>query len=244
MRCTNDASAAPSRNGTIDPAPQFCDLTENFGATMYPTHAKSERIADGSVHAIGVIGAVTGAVMLFVLLAGDVSGWQLTALAIYGIGLIGTFTASATYHLAPWHDIRPMLRRIDHAAIYLMIAGTYTPLVVMVGTPFSYTILGIVWLLAFLGITLKLFFWQAPGRFGPALYLIMGWLSVGLIWAIWPILPGSVITLIAAGGLTYTVGVLFYASKKKFSTVIWHGFVVAASACFWAAILMGAMSAT
>jgi len=209
---------------------------------MYPTYAKSERIADGSMHAIGVIGALTGAIMLFVLLAGDVSGGQLFALAVYGIGLIATFAASAFYHMTPWPDIRPLLRRFDHAAIYLMIAGTYTPLVVMVNTGFAYTILGIVWGLAVIGITLKLFFWQTPGRFGPALYLIMGWLSVGLIWSIWPVLPGTVIALIAAGGLTYTVGVVFYASDKKFTTAIWHGFVVAASACFWAAILIGAMA--
>jgi hemolysin III len=211
---------------------------------MYPIYAKSERIADGSMHAIGVIGALTGAVMLLVLTAGDVTGWQMTALAIYGIGLISTFSASAFYHMTPWPNMRPTLRRFDHAAIYLMIAGTYTPLVVMVGTPFAYTILGIVWGLGLIGMMLKLFFWQTPGRFGPALYLIMGWLSVGLIWSIWPIVPGAVIALIAAGGLTYTIGVLFYASKKKFTTAIWHGFVVAASACFWVAILMSVTSAT
>lgn len=209
---------------------------------MYPTYAKSERIADGSMHAIGVIGALTGTILLMVWTAGDVSAWQMTALAVYGVGLITTFAASAFYHMTPWPTIRPILRRIDHAAIYLKIAATYTPLVVMVGTPFAYTILGVVWLLGLIGMTLKLFFWQTPGRYGPALYLVMGWLSVGLIWSIWPVLPGSVIALIAAGGLTYTVGVLFYISKKKYTTAIWHGFVVAASACFWAAILIGAMS--
>lgn len=210
---------------------------------MYPTYAKSERIADGSMHAIGVIGALAGAIVLVVMLAGDVSGWQLTALSVYGLGLISTFAASAFYHMTPWPDIRPLLRRFDHAAIYLMIAGTYTPLVVIVHTPLAYTILGIVWGLALIGITLKLFFWRTPGRFGPALYLIMGWLSIGLIWSIWPIVPKAVIALIAAGGLTYTVGVVFYISKKKFTTAIWHGFVVAASACFWVAILIGSKAA-
>jgi hemolysin III len=209
---------------------------------MYPTTARPERLADGAVHAIGVLGAVIGATLLIVQHAGLVSGGQLLALAVYGIGLIATFVASALYHMTPWHSWRPTLRRIDHAAIYLKIAGTYTPLVVMVGSTFAYVILGIVWGLAAIGMTLKLFFWKAPGRFGPALYLIMGWLSVGLIWSIWPILPGSVIALIAAGGLTYTAGVLFYVSEKRFTTAIWHGFVVAASACFWAAIAIGAMA--
>lgn len=209
---------------------------------MYPTAARSERLADGAVHAVGVLGAVTGAVLLIVQYAGLVSGGQLAALAIYGVGLIATFVASALYHLLPFHGARPTLRRIDHAAIYLKIAGTYTPLVVMVGSTFAYVILSIVWGLAALGMTLKLFFWKAPGRFGPALYLIMGWLSVGLIWSIWPVLPGSVIALIAAGGLTYTAGVLFYMSEARFTTAIWHGFVVAASACFWAAITIGVMA--
>lgn len=209
---------------------------------MYPTTARPERLADGAVHAVGVLGAVTGATLLIVQHAGLVSSGQLAALAIYGIGLIATFVASALYHMTPWHSLRPTLRRIDHAAIYLKIAGTYTPLVVMVGTSFAYVILSIIWGLAAIGMTLKLFFWQTPGRFGPALYLIMGWLSVGLIWSIWPILPGSVIALIAAGGLTYTAGVLFYVSEKRFTTAIWHGCVVAASACFWAAIAIGAMA--
>ncbi len=209
---------------------------------MYPTAARPERLADGAVHAVGVLGAIIGATLLIVQHAGLVSGGQLVALAIYGVGLIATFVASALYHMTPWHDLRPTLRRIDHAAIYLMIAGTYTPLVVMVGTTFAYVILGIVWGLAAVGIALKLFFWQTPGRFGPALYLIMGWLSAGLIWSIWPLLPGSVIALMAAGGLTYTAGVIFYVSERRFTTAIWHGFVVAASACFWAAIAIGAMA--
>jgi hemolysin III len=209
---------------------------------MYPTYAKSERIADGTMHALGVIGAITGTVMLLVWNAGMVTAGQMAALAIYGVALIATFSASAFYHMTPWPSIRPVLRRFDHAAIYLKIAGTYTPLVVMVGGAFAYTILGIVWSLAAVGIALKLFFWQTPGRFGPALYLIMGWMSVGLIWSLWPIMPPLAIGLIAAGGLLYTSGVIFYVAKIKFSTAIWHGFVVVASACFFAAIAIGATS--
>lgn len=207
---------------------------------MYPTSAKDERLADGVVHAVGVIGAVAGTVILMVQHAGLASPAQLAALAIYGAGLMATFVASAAYHLLPSHSIRPLLRRLDHAAIYLMIAGTYTPLVVLVNTPFAYAILAIVWGLALIGIALKLFFWSTPGRYGPALYLVMGWLSVGLIWSIWPLLPMAVIVLMAVGGLTYTAGVIFYISERKFTTAIWHSFVVAASACFWAAITLGA----
>ena len=204
---------------------------------MYPTYTRPERIADGAMHAVGVIGAVTGTIVLLIWAAGIASAGNVAALSISGATLIATFVASAMYHMTPWEQIRPLLRRFDHAAIYLKIAGTYTPLVVMIGTGFSYVILSVVWGLAVIGMVLKLFFWRTPGRFGPALYLIMGWLSVFLIYALWAIVPGTAMALIAIGGLTYTVGVVFYAAENmRFSNAIWHGLVIAASACFFVAI--------
>ncbi|MFQ1702068.1 hemolysin III family protein [Loktanella agnita] len=207
---------------------------------MYPDYSVPERIADGIMHAIGVIGAITGAIILMVWAGGLTSPGQMAGVAIYGATLIATFVASAMYHMTPWEAARPILRRFDHAAIYLKIAGTYTPLVVMIGSAFAYTILGVVWGLAVIGMVLKLFFWRTPGQFGPALYLIMGWLSVALIWSLWPIVPRAAMILMGAGGLLYTTGVIFYAAEKmRFSNAIWHGFVVAASACFFAAIALG-----
>jgi len=205
--------------------------------TMYPTYARSERIADGTMHAVGVLGAITGAVVLIIWSSGNATAGQIAGISVYSATLIATFVASAFYHMTPWESIRPTLRRFDHAAIYLKIAGTYTPLVVMIGSGFAYVVLAVVWGLAVVGMVLKLFFWRTPGRFGPALYLIMGWLSLALIWSLWPIVPVSAMVLMAVGGLLYTAGVPFYASETiKFSIAIWHGFVVAASACFFAAI--------
>ena len=204
---------------------------------MYPTYARSERIADGTMHAVGVLGAITGAVVLIIWSSGNATAGQIAGISVYSATLIATFVASAFYHMTPWESIRPTLRRFDHAAIYLKIAGTYTPLVVMIGSGFAYVVLAVVWGLAVVGMVLKLFFWRTPGRFGPALYLIMGWLSLALIWSLWPIVPVSAMVLMAVGGLLYTAGVPFYASETiKFSIAIWHGFVVAASACFFAAI--------
>ena len=125
---------------------------------------------------------------------GTAKGVKIAAISVYGATLIATFVASATYHLAPWHRLRGILRRIDHAAIYLKIAGTYTPLVVLIGHWFAYAVLAVVWALAVVGMVLKLFFWRAPGRSGPALYLVMGWLSLALIWSLWPIVPWVVTT--------------------------------------------------
>lgn len=204
---------------------------------MYPTYARSERIADGTMHAIGVLGAISGAVLLIIWSAGHASAAHIVAVGVYGATLIGTFVASACYHFTPWERIRPALRQFDHAAIYLKIAGTYTPLVVMIGSWFAYVILAVIWALAVIGMVLKIFFWRAPGQFGPVLYLVMGWLSLTLVWSLWSILPTAALVLIALGGLLYTAGVPFYASETmKFSTAIWHGFVVVASACFFAAI--------
>ena len=209
----------------------------------YPIYTKSERIADGLMHSVGVIGALAGAIGLIIWATGMFSPTYIVAMTLYAATLITTFVASAFYHLTPWENIRPTLRRFDHAAIYLKIAGTYTPLVVIIGSAFAYAILGIVWGLAILGMILKLFFWRTPGRFGPALYLLMGWLSPLLIWSLWPIMPGLVMGLMAVGGLLYTTGVIFYkAEEMKFSNAIWHGFVVVASACFFAAIVIAAGS--
>lgn len=211
---------------------------------MYPVTARPERIADGTVHVLGVVLALAGAIWLMIMHSAQSGSGQMAALAIYGVALIATFTASAVYHLAPWHHLRPALRRFDHAAIYLKIAGTYTPLVVMVGTPLAYGILSIVWGLAAIGMTLKLFFWRAPGRFGPALYLIMGWLSVILMWSLWSVAPQGVVALMIIGGALYTGGVVLYKSKRRYTTALWHGCVVIASGCFWAAIMLGATPAT
>jgi len=212
---------------------------------MYPTYARSERIADGTMHTLGVLGAISGAVVLIVWASGQASAGQIAAISVYGATLIATFVASALYHMTPWARIRPILRRFDHAAIYLKIAGTYTPLVVMIGSWFAYVVLAVVWALAVTGMVLKLFFWRAPGRFGPALYLIMGWLSLALIWSLWPIVPVPAMALIAVGGLLYTAGVPFYASETmKYAIAIWHGFVVAASGCFFAAIAIASAALT
>lgn len=208
---------------------------------MYPAYARAERIADGTLHALGVMAALTGTIFLLIWATGMVSGAQVTALTIYGIALIATFTASACYHMTPWEHLRPTLRRIDHAAIYLKIAGTYTPLVVMLGSALAYALLAVIWALALFGMVRKLFFWQVPGPLGSVLYLVMGWMSVVLIWSLAPILPGLATGLIITGGLLYTAGVIFFQWESlKFSMAIWHGFVFAASACFFAAIAMAA----
>ncbi len=200
----------------------------------YPT-STAETLADGTVHVAGLAFAIPASVLLIAHAAGQNDG--LTAAAIYAGCILLSFTASAIYHLLPFDRTRPLLGRIDHAAIYLKIAGTYTPLVMVIGTGFAYGILGVVWVLALVGAVAKLWFWRNDARGSLALYLGMGWLSVLLIWPMWVQLPGAALTLVATGGLTYTAGALIFAHPgMRFQNAIWHIFVLIASVCFFAAI--------
>lgn len=211
--------------------------------TSYPAFARSERIADGLIHLLGVILAIAGSVMLVVFAVLWAGAGQIAAVSVYGAALIATFVASASYHMTPWERLRPGLRRIDHAAIYLKIAGTYTPLVVMIGSGFGYVLLGLVWVLALIGAVAKLFYWSTPGRLAPRLYLVLGWLSLTLIWSLAQNLPIPATALIIVGGLLYSAGVIFFNWETlKFSNAIWHGFVLVASGCFFGAITMGTFS--
>ena len=211
----------------------------------YPDFTRAERIADGIMHAVGIAFAITAAILLIVWASGEASLSTTVGLSIYGAALIGSFVASACYHFTPWESPRPLLRRIDHAAIYLKIAGTYTPLVVLIGSAFAYSILGIVWTLATLGAVAKLFFWGRPTCWGVGLYLGLGWLSVALISSLVPLVSGATLGLIIAGGMVYSLGaVVFSIDGLRFQNAIWHGFVLTASACFSIAIALGVLPTT
>lgn len=206
----------------------------------YPIYSRGERIADGAMHVAGIGFAIIGTIALIVWATGQTSAGTIAGLSVYGALLIGSFVASACYHFTPWERPRPILRRIDHAAIYLKIAGTYTPLVILIGSAFAYGILAVVWGLAAFGAVMKLFFWGRPGRWGVGLYLGLGWMSVVLIGSLFAVVPTAAVVLMGLGGLVYTLGaVLFSLDGLRYQNAIWHGFVLAASICFFAAIALG-----
>ena len=211
--------------------------------SAYPAYARSERIADGVVHALGVTFALAGAILLTTFAMRHADGGRALAVAVYGLALMGTFVASACYHMTPWENVRPTLRRIDHAAIYLKIAGTCTPLAVLVNGAFAWAVLALIWVLALLGAASRVFFWREPGRRGLAFYLGLGWLGVLLLWPLAAALPPPALLLTLVGGGLYTLGVVFFTWEGlKFSNAIWHAFVLAASGCFFAAIAMGTLA--
>ncbi|MBE0455184.1 MAG: hemolysin III family protein, partial [Roseovarius sp.] len=132
---------------------------------------------------------------------------------------------------------RPMLRRLDHAAIYVKIAGTFTPLSVLLGTAFGYIVLAAVWALALMGAVSKLRRPRGQMTTGWLPYIALGWLGVGLILPLAGVLPGVSLGLIVAGGLIYSLGVVFYAWESlRFANAIWHSFVAVATACFFLGI--------
>lgn len=203
----------------------------------YPSYSRSERIADGAVHIIGLILAIAAVTWLFTYVAAP-TGWGIwTALVVYSGALLTMLAASGSYHILADTAARPLLRRLDHAAIYVKIAGTFTPLAVLLGTAFGYLVLGLVWILALLGAAAKLL--AARGRIstGTGSYLALGWLGLALFLPLSTRLTGTSLALIAAGSLLYTAGIIFYTWESlRFATAIWHGFVLVASGCFFAGI--------
>lgn len=189
--------------------------------------------ADGVVHALGLAFAVVGAAVLCVVLL-QASGGRLPAVGVYLATLILSLAVSAAYNLWPVSRAKWILRRLDHAAIFLLIAGTYTPFMALLG---EWTVLAAIWAVAVFGIALKVLL---PGRFDRltiALYLALGWSGAALAPDLVPIASPSVLWLIAIGGLLYSFGVVFHVwDRLRFHNAIWHGFVLAAAAVHYAAV--------
>src|SRR6056297_3247311 len=206
----------------------------------YPDYSRAERIADGIVHIVGIGAAIVGVALLFALWALQMDGPTLAATILYCAALIVMLTASAAYHMAAHTAARPILRRLDHAAIYVKIAGTFTPLGVALGTAFGYAVLAAVWICAALGAVSKLRMPLGAMTTGWWPYLALGWAGAALILPLWGVLPALSLACIVGGGALYSAGIVFYAWEDlRFANAIWHGFVALASACFLVAIGTG-----
>ena len=203
-------------------------------------HSLREHIADGVVHIIGVAAAVAGVSALMVWAALSVPADRIWPLVFYAVGLIATFSLSAAYNLTLHERARRVLRRFDHAAIYLMIAGTYTPMALIgLGGGRGWALAITAWAFAVIGIVMKLAFFHRWPRAGFAMYLGQGWLGMIAAWPLVMTLPVTALVLLVIGGLTYTLGTLFYRAKSlRFSRAIWLGHVLAAAATHYAAVIM------
>lgn len=200
--------------------------------------SESELIADGLIHAVAILAAIVGLAVLIMLVVLKRSGVELTATIVYGFALLAMLGFSCAYNLVPASDLKWVLRRFDHSSIYLMIAGTYTPLVTLFDDGvWAWTLAIVVWAGAVLGIIVKL---ALPGRFDRlsiVAYLALGGVAVAAIEPMWRSLPQPTFWLVVIGGALYASGVIFYLWKSlKFHNAIWHGFVVSAVGCHFAAI--------
>jgi len=200
---------------------------------------KNELIADGIVHAVGVMLGIVSISTLVILAAPVVGAWEFTSILVYGAGLLTVLTVSALYNLWPVSPVKWSLRRFDHSAIYLLIAGTYTPFITQMKANVESSLLLVgVWLTSVIGIALKLKF---PGRFDRLsilLYLLLSWSGVMAYESVFGALPASTLWLLAIGGILYTIGVLFHLWEGlRFQNAIWHTFVLVAAACHYTAIL-------
>ena len=209
----------------------------------YPAYSRAERLADGAVHVVGLCAALIGITLLFALWSWQREGTVLVAATIYCVSMLVMLGASAAYHMAAHTPARPVLRRLDHAAIYVKIAGTFTPLSVLLGTAFGYVVLALVWVLALFGAAGKLR--AARGQMTTAWlpYVALGWIGVALFVPLIGLLPGQSLALMLAGGLVYTGGVVFYVREDlRFANALWHLCVAVATACFFLGI-SGALAA-
>src|SRR6201994_518991 len=218
---------------------QLASTSVHAAAGMIGWHYdRAELVADGVVHVVGVVFGLIAATVVIVLAAIYALAIDIVAASIYVAGLLSMLVLSATYNLWPVSRAKWVLRRFDHSAIYLLIAATYTPFILeMKESMFALALLGGVWCVAIFGIVLKL---RWPGRFdrlSVGLYLALGWSGVMLYGSVMTALPAAALWLVLAGGMLYSLGVIFHAWQRlRFQNVIWHCFVLLGAACHYTAV--------
>ncbi|MBU9855274.1 PAQR family membrane homeostasis protein TrhA [Rahnella bonaserana] len=199
----------------------------------------AEEIANSLSHGVGLVFGIVALVLLLVQAVGDnASAMAITSYSLYGGSMILLYLASTLYHAIPHQKAKYWLKKFDHCAIYLLIAGTYTPfLLVGLNSPLAKGLMAVIWGLALFGVIFKLAFAHRFEVLSLVTYLTMGWLSLIVIYQLATKLSLGGVALLALGGVVYTLGVIFYASKRfRFGHAIWHGFVLGGSACHFLAI--------
>jgi len=209
------------------------------GASSSPVVIREE-IANSVTHGLGLLASLIGAVVLVSLSVERGEAWHVVSAVVYGVTLVSLYAASTLYHAFKGTGARDVLRVLDHCAIYLLIAGTYTPVtLVSLRGGWGWALFCTVWFLAIAGIVFKVW---ATGRFAvlsTAVYVLMGWLCIVALKPMFVLLSPGALALLGAGGVLYTAGTLFYHSERvPYSHAVWHLFVVAGSVCHYLAIAL------
>jgi len=208
----------------------------------YPSRA--EKFADGLVHAVGIVGAAAGGVVLVTLSLNDRASGLAAATGLYALCLLAMLACSAAYNLTRISEARPILRRLDEAAIFLMIAGSYTPFTTQrFDGLWAVSMTALVWSVALAGVAGKIYATRTPNWMWTLVYVGFGWMAVLAIRPLITGVPVGALVLLVVGGLIYTSGVLVFHSQLPYRRAIWHGFVVAAAGVHYAAIFTGVVLA-
>lgn len=201
--------------------------------------SRAEKIADGVIHVIGLVFAISAGSVLLALSFFRTDAGEYASAIVYVVSLLAVLSISLVYNMWPLTPAKWVLRRIDHSAIYLLIAGTYTPFLVQLpDIQIAKVLLSALWIAAAVGIAVKVLL---PGRYdrvAVGIYLATGWSGIVLLGELKDALPTSTLTLLAAGGIVYTLGVVFYAWRSlKFQSAVWHTFVVVGAALHCIAVI-------
>lgn len=201
-------------------------------------YTKSEEIFHAVTHGAGAVLATIGATYLLTQAVVEGDPWRVASFAVYGFTLVLLFTTSACYHGVTCRELKARLRVLDHLAIYLLIAGTLTPFLLLgLRGPWGWSLLGLVWAVALAGVVYKLNLLDRFPRFSTISYLAMGWLGLAALAPLVHQLPPTTIAWIVAGGVIYTSGTLIYHLEGvRYAHVVWHVFVLGGSICHFVAI--------
>lgn len=199
-----------------------------------------EEVANAVTHGIGLVASLIALPVLVIAAVLRHDTWQIVGGAVFGATLVLLYAASTLYHAIPFPSAKRVLRIVDHGAIYLLIAGTYTPFTLgALRGPIGWTILTTIWSLALVGVVAKCVVRVQHQRLSTALYVGMGWLVVLALGPLAARVGPSGLAWLFSGGIFYTAGVWFYARDEriKYAHTAWHGFVAAGSACHFVAVL-------
>lgn len=212
-------------------APQDSSNEASAFGDVHAQHYLREELANAWTHGVGAAAALAGGGILITLAALNGDGWQLASAIVFGVALLLLYTASTLYHAIQHPLVKGRLKVFDHCAIYVLIAGTYTPFTLIgLRGPWGWGLFTAIWGLAVAGVIFKLFY---TGRFkllSTAIYIAMGWLIIVAIKPLLAALDGWTLGWLLAGGLAYTLGTVFYHRPNlRYSHAIWHLFVIAGS---------------
>ncbi|HUN54922.1 MAG TPA: hemolysin III family protein [Smithella sp.] len=198
-----------------------------------------EEIFNSITHGVGIVISIAALTVMIVFSSLYGSAIHIVSSIIFGVALILLYTASTLYHSFQKPRIKHTFKIMDHSCIYVLIAGTYTPfLLVTLRGILGWSMFGLIWALTAIGVLFKIFFVHRFAIFSTIAYIVMGWLIIFAIKPLMHALPGGGLTLLVCGGLAYTLGTIFYAWEKlPFNHAIWHSFVLAGSACHFFAIM-------